>query len=287
MTTSPGADQGWRRVARRWSREPLVHFLIAGAALFVLMGWRGDAIDPGERTIRVNVADVERMAARFADTWQRQPTADEIDAMIREEIKDEVYAREAVRLGLAEGDPVIRRRLRTKMEYLARAEVDSVAPTDATLTAWIAKNPARYAEGATFDFDQIYVDATDAGRGRAAMRAAQAVLAGGGDWRTLGAPIALPQSMEGADAAAIDRAFGEGFAAALAKAKPGVWAGPVASGFGLHLIRVRKVVPGAVPRLDAVRQRVENDWRAETATAREARAYQILLDGYDVEIVRP
>ncbi|MEY4268935.1 MAG: hypothetical protein RLZZ58_151 [Pseudomonadota bacterium] len=270
-----------------WLREPLVHFLIAGAAVFAFAGWRGTAVDPASRTIIIAVDDVQRMAERFVQTWQRQPTADEIDAMIRDEIKDEVYAREATRLGLADGDAIIRRRLRGKMEFLARAEVDAVMPTDTTLTAWIAKNPARYADGARHDFDQIFFVATDPARAQAAAVAARAALDRGADWQTLGEAISLPRTMAAADDGAIDATFGAGFAAALAKAPLGRWAGPVTSGFGLHLIRVRARTAGKPPVLADVRQRVENDWRAATAADREARAYQLLLDAYRIKIDKP
>jgi hypothetical protein len=287
MSAKADTSSPWRARAGAWLREPLIHFLIAGAIVFAFSSWRGEPADPASRTITVATADVERLATRFAQTWQRQPSADEIDALIREEIKDEIYAREAMRLGLGDDDAVIRRRLRNKMEFLARAEVDAVVPTDETLTAWMAKDPARYAERAAYDFDQIYVDATDNARGAAQIAAAQRALKDGGDWRTLGDAISLPKSMAATNADAIDAAFGEGFSNALAKVKPGTWAGPVTSGFGIHLIRVNRVIPGRAPPLSDVRQRVENDWRAATAADREARAYQALLDAYTIRIEKP
>jgi len=36
-----------------------------------------------------------------------------------------------------------------------------------------------------------------------------------------------------------------------------------------------------------VRQRVENDWRADNRRRAEAAAYQALLDGYNIKIEKP
>jgi peptidyl-prolyl cis-trans isomerase C len=266
---------------RAWLREPLVHFLAAGLAVFAFSAWRGEAVDPASRAIEIDAAQVGVLADRFAQTWQRAPNAAELDGLIRDHIKEEVYYREALRLGLEADDAIIRRRLRAKMEYLATAQAETIAADDATLQRYLAANAMRYAAGARVSFDQIYLgDSGDAA-------AAQAQLARGGDWQKLGEAISLARSVEDADRGQIARDFGEGFAAALAGVKPGEWAGPVASGFGQHLVRVRAVAAGKAPALSDVRQRVENDWRAETAKAREAKAYQALLDGYTITIAKP
>jgi peptidyl-prolyl cis-trans isomerase C len=267
---------------RRGLREPLVHFLLAGLAVFAVSAWRGEAVDPASRAIEIDAAQVGVLAQRFVQTWQRAPTAAEIDGLIRDHIKEEVYYREALRLGLESDDAIIRRRLRAKMEYLATAQAENAVADTATLQRYLDRNAARYATGARYSFDQIYLgDGGDAA-------AVKAQLARGGDWRGAGRAISLPRSVETAEQKAIGRDFGEGFAAALSSLKPGEdWAGPIASGFGQHLVRVRAVTAGRKPVLSEVRQRVENDWRSDTSKAREAQAYQALLDGYTITIAKP
>ncbi|MBP6581350.1 MAG: peptidyl-prolyl cis-trans isomerase, partial [Sphingorhabdus sp.] len=109
----------------------------------------------------------------------------------------------------------------------------------------------------------------------------------GTDWAQVGAAISLPRTLEAVSTADIARDFGEEFAAGLAKLSPGDWSGPLPSGFGSHLIRLREVDPGKAARLADVRQQVENDWRSATQKAREAKAYQALLDGYTIQIAKP
>ncbi len=265
-------------------REPLLHFLLAGFAIFLFSAWRGEPADPASRTITVDAEHVSRLAAAFAQTWQRAPRPDEIDALIREYIKEEIYAREAIRLGLDQDDPIIRRRLRQKMEFLSASAVDTAQPDDATLAAWLTRNPAKYAEGAQYSFDQIYL-----GEGNASFIAATIArreIASGAAWASAGKPLAVPASSDFATKDQIARDFGDDFATAIVGAKRGDWTGPVASGFGQHLVRVRAIAIPDAPKLENVRQAIENDWRAATRKARETGAYQALLDGYSIRIAR-
>ena len=273
----------FRELARRGLHEPLVHFLIAGCAVFAVASWRGSAIDPQSRSITITAAQVQSLAERWSQTWQRAPTPSEIDGLIRDYIKEEVYYREAKRIGLDEDDLVIRRRLRTKMEYLASAEAESAQPDDVTLQALLDKQPQKYARDATCSFDQIYLSNASAATSAATL----ATLRAGQNWHGMGDRISLPAALNGASTSDIARDFGDNFASALAAQKQGIWVGPIASGFGTHLVRIRMVSSPIKPKLADVRQEVSNDWRDATIKDLENRAYQALLDGYTVWIARP
>ncbi len=270
-----------RGQARAWSREPLLHFIAIGLVIFVLSAWRDDPADPASRTITIDEAQVARLSAGWQQAWRRPPSPSEIDALIREHIKEEVYYREAMRLGLEDDDSVIRRRLRSKMEYLARAQVESARPDDAAMEAWLARYPARFAADAAYSFDQIYLGPD--GDSQVVRRA----IAAGADWTEQGKAISLPKSLENEPKSAVERQFGSNFVTSIAALPPGKWQGPVNSGFGQHLVRVRKVNLPSKPLLAEVRQAVENDWRAATAKQREAAAYQALLNGYTIRIAKP
>lgn len=260
-------------------REPLIHFLIAGAALFFVMGRFGGE-DNSDRSITIDETQVGALASQWQQTWRRPPNASELDNLIRDHIKEEVYFREAMRLGLDADDPVIRRRLRTKMEFLATTEAENIPPTDAELTRYYATNKARYAKNPAYSFEQRYY-----GDDEAEARDAVAALNAGKSPPVL--IISLPPTMKSADANDIAKKFGDGFAAGLAMLPYRTWAGPVQSGYGWHAVRVNDVTASKIPTLAEIRQRLANDWRAQTRAAREAAAYQALLDGYEIRIIRP
>jgi peptidyl-prolyl cis-trans isomerase C len=260
-------------------REPLVHFIGAGSALFLLMAQLGGE-DSLDRSITINEADVARLASQWEQTWRRAPTQQQLDSLIRDYIKEEIYFRESMRLGLDVDDPVIRRRLRAKMEFLANAETQNMEPTEAALQSFYAANKIRYAEKPAFSFDQQFLgeDEEIAKASILAINAAKPVQA---------QPLSVSASMDKAASDSIAREFGDAFADSLRNLPKGRWSGPVQSGFGWHAVRVRDVVASGTPPLSDIRQRLSNDWRAETQVAREAAAYQALLDGYDIRIAKP
>jgi hypothetical protein len=236
-------------------REPLVHFLIAGAAIFALFG--NDSA-PDERRIVVDAPRVERLAGQFAQSFRRAPTPAELDALIREDVKAEVYYREALRLGLDRDDEVVRNRMRRKMEAFADDADALPAPDNATLQRWLDAHPQRFAGEPAYTFEQ----------------------------RGLGGADPLPARFERAAASDIAAVFGDVFPNTLDRLPLGQWR-TVDSGVGRLEVRVEARIPPPSPKLAAVRQRVENDWRAAAARARTERAYQALLDGYKVVIERP
>ena len=268
-------------------REPLVHFLLAGLGLFLFFAWRGEAVDPESRTITITEEQVGRLAASWAQTWQRPPTQGEIDALIRDYVKEEVYYREGLRLGLDQDDTIIRRRMRSKMEFLANSELENETPSDATLQALLEKNPQAYAADARYSFDQIYLGAQDDDATRSRATRILQELSKGVEWVALGDRISLPSSLEKADRTQIATNFGDDFAQSLSTLKTEQWTGPIASGFGLHLVRIRALQASTKPKFADIRQRLENDWRAQTMKAREAKAYQTLLGGYTIKIAKP
>jgi peptidyl-prolyl cis-trans isomerase C len=269
------------------AREPLVHFLLAGLAVFAFSAWRGEPVDPASRTIDIDAVQVGQLGERFAQTWRRAPSPTELDGLIKDHIKEEIYYREALRLGLEADDVIIRRRLRSKMEYLARAQAENIVADDATLQAWLDRNVARYANGGRLSFDHVYLGVEGSASDTVANYV-KAQLARGADWRAAGEPLSIPRSIEQQLVDDVARIFGSQFAAALAKVEPGTgWIGPISSGYGHHLVRFRERQRGAKPALAEVRQRVENDWRADSAKKREAKAYQLLLDGYTIRIAKP
>lgn len=270
--------------ARRVAREPLVHFLLAGAVIFAV--WSNVPPDPGERRVVVDEARVTRLVDRWIATYHRPPTDAEVDGLIRDDVKDQVYYREAQRLGLDRDDEVVVRRMRTKMESLAMSDAQAAQPSDADLQALLDKDPAKYAPLPVYAFDQVYLG-DDTPAARAGAKTALAALNGGAAPAGVSKPIPLPVHFDDANSADVADQFGDDFAASLLKLPQGQWAGPVKSGVGLHLVRIDKRVRPPKPRLADVRQRVENDWRSAKSQAAIDKAFDDMVRGYDVVIEKP
>ncbi|MFZ9396591.1 MAG: peptidyl-prolyl cis-trans isomerase [Erythrobacter sp.] len=265
----------------RWTREPLVHFLLAGALIYAFFAWRGEEADPASRSITVDRAQQAQLALVFERTMGRAPTDSELDAQIGRFVRDEVLYREALRLGLDQGDAVVRRRMAQKMDMLASARAEAYQPTEAELRSWYSEHGARFAADARYSFDQLWFDS------EAAAAAARVRLASGAAWQGLGQAISLPPSARSMPHDEVTARFGIQFAEGLAALEPGErWHGPIPSGLGWHMVRLSAREAGTVPPFDELRDAVEQDWRSSTMAARKEAAYRLLRDAYRVKVER-
>ena len=264
---------------KHWLREPLVHFLLGGLALFAFFTWRGEPADPASRTIAISLEQQAQLALQFQRTMQRPPTDAELENLVQQYVREEILYREALRLGLDTDDAVIRKRLSQKMDYLAEGAAQTERPNEETLQQWLEDNPARFAPDSRYSFDQLWFADLSAAEG------AKAAMDRGENWQELGDQISLPRSRDSVTSADIETQFGREFLSNIEGLGAGEgWSEPLRSGFGFHLVRLRETKSGEAPALSEIREKVEANWRSETLARRRADAYQILRDGYQVTL---
>lgn len=255
-----GATSGWRARLWRAARDPLLLFLLLGAGVFVLHGlWRGDE----SRVITVTEAQADRIAALWQTQTGRAPSKQELQALIDDHVREEILVREARRLRLDEGDVIVRRRLAQKLSFLTEDVAALTPPDAAALLAYFEANRQRYATPAVITFSHIYFSPDR--REDAAGDAARALATLDPDaWRTTGDPFMLGRTYAYASLPRVRKDFGDGFAEALLDIQAdGTWRGPVASGYGLHLVRVDERAAARSADYAAVAQRVAADFDAE------------------------
>lgn len=276
---------------RRVAAEPLAQFLVIGALLFagysILRG--SEATDQAPETITVTEGRLVQLAEVFARTWQRPPTADELRNMVDGFVREEIYYREGLKLGLDLDDTVLRRRIQQKMEFLMEPSAAELTPGEGDLAAYLATHRETYRLPAQIALTQVYFD-PGRSSAEADARAALVRLEDGevsGDSlspETLGDPTMLPASMPLTPMPRIAGTIGPEFAAAIEAAPVGAWTGPVRSPYGWHLVRVDAREPGRDPSLDEVAALVRRDWederRRELATAR----FEALRSRYSVVV---
>ena len=81
--------------------------------------------------------------------------------------------------------------------------------------------------------------------------------------------------------------FGPDFAASLLRQEAGRWSGPVASGYGLHLVWLTDRTSGGPTPFEAVLQRVKDDWVYEQRVAANEAIFLKLLERYEVVVEPP
>lgn len=264
----------------RLLREPLAHFLAIGAALFLFFAWKGGAGAASGRIV-VTRARLESLAAGFARTWQRPPTAGELKGLVDGYVREEIAVREAMATGLDRDDTIIRRRLKQKIDFLAEDRIDSAPPTEADLTAWLTAHPDLYRAEERVSFRQVCLTPEKRGGPAAAeaeaKRLAAALEKKGPGAEAAGDSLLLPPDMPLAPKGEIARVFGSEFADAVVRIEPGHWTAPVPSGFGIHAVLVLEKAPARSPALADVRTAVERDFTADRRTKELEALYARLL----------
>ena len=265
-------------------REPLLHFLLIGLVLFVAYGRLVPADRSGARIV-VTQPMVDSIAREHQARWSRPASEQELANLVDAYVRDEILYREGLSLGLDRDDPVIKRRVRQKVEVLSEEQLARGAPTDTELSAFLAKNSARFTRPATVSFEQIFFNGSDAvPEIDLSVAAARLALARGADASQLGQPTMLPHRADQFSVELIARDFGAAFAERLGKLPEGAWTGPVASAMGAHLVRVTARTPARLPPLADVRQQVARDWENERRERSRTESYRKLRGSYDVVI---
>jgi hypothetical protein len=266
---------------KRILREPLLHFLLLGGLLFFAYGWLGGVAPPPPNEIVIDTARVETLENQFERTWQRPPTVRERQGLIESWLREEIFYREGLALGLDQGDPVVRRRIAQKMDFISEGLMVE-PPGDTVLHAWFADNAERYRVDPVFSLRQVYYDPgrfDDEWAG--AVAAARAALESDEEPEPVGGAL-LPASLDDAPAREVSRVFGKVFTDVLGDAPLGRWFGPVRSGFGVHLVRVDERTDGRVPDLAEVRDEAERDYLVERREDANEALYTSLRDRYTV-----
>ena len=268
---------------RRLLQEPLLHFLLIGIALFVVHGM---VASPNRAdTIVVSEKIVDELAREHEVRWTRKPSDQELAGLVDAYVRDEILYREGLALGLDRDDALIKRRVRQKFEVMSEEESAREAPSDADLNAYITKNASRFLLPATVSFEQIYFgNAGTRADVERAVAAARIAVARGADPTKLGQPSLLPSRVENTAQDLVARDFGAGFAQQIETAPLGQWSGPMASSFGVHLVRVTARTAATLPELDAIRQIVAREWENERRTSSRSDIYQKLRERYTVVI---
>jgi hypothetical protein len=268
-------------------KEPLLHFLMIGAGLFLLYGvMQGPAVAAPDRIV-VTEGRIEQLVANFTRTWMRPPNEVGLADLIDGYIRDELYYREAVALGLDNDDPVIRRRLRQKLGLLFDDMSAQIEPTDAELADYLQSNLEAFRLEPEVSFRQIYFNPDRRNDPEKDALAARQALRAGAPVDGFGDPAIGKESFSLATQTELYAQFGTRFAQLVLKQDPGGWSEPLPSALGIHLVQVSERKEARDPELAEVRKAVELEWLAQKRRDVEDATYRQLLEGYELIIEEP
>jgi len=270
-----------KQLVERLLREPLLQFFVVGGLFFFLYANGTGTGQPASNIISISTLQIDRLTAQFSATWNRPPTDKELETIINGYIREEVYYRDALALGLDKNDPVIRQRLRQKMEFLTDTGASLLEPTEAELQAYWLENEETYQRRPRLALEQVFLGQiptpTHTKQVLQRLQSNPSM-----NVSVDGARSLLPARLRLSQPEAIDSVFGEGFFNQLKDFPLGMWSGPVVSSYGTHLVRIVDIQPAVSPPLDEIREAVVRDWKAEKALELHERDYSTRLQKYVV-----
>ena len=266
-------------------REPLLHFLLIGAAIFFVYDRVGDPVEINNRIV-ISQSDLDILAADWIRRTGRPPSPQQIEQQLEQFIREQVLSREAINMGLDQGDVIIRRRLTQKMQYLFGDLIQTPEPGEGDLSAFLSENAERFTQSATLSFTQVFFDPDS--RGETIQDQAQQLLKrlqeskDEVDTSELGDPTLLPYQLDNETRQQIGKQFGDEFAAQIYSLPINRWSGPVASAYGLHLVYVNSRTQDRVPPLTEVRESVIGQWRSAKLKQLKDLFYQGIRQRYEI-----
>ncbi len=260
-----------------WLRDPLTVFLLAGTGLFFVADLFSAPDIP--YTIDINDNDLQRLSDQWQMQMRRPPSAAELSGLLEQFIREEIYFREAQRLGLDDNDTIVRRRMVQKLTFLTE-DIATAAPLEADQLRDFYnahQDDYRTPERTSFKHRYFSVD-----RRNTAYEDAQAALT---DTSLSGDPFMLQREYAQRSDREIRDLFGTEFAAALAALEPAdAWQGPLRSAYGWHVVWITERADAALPAYETVAERVAAD--AQQAARKQANEtfYEALRARYDITV---
>jgi hypothetical protein len=278
----------------RWLREPLLQFLLAGVLLFG--AWKVVSPDSYARgpTTRIVLTDddLQQLATTWIAAGRAPPSPQQMRQLVEDRIREEVLYREALALGLDKDDTIVKRQLARKMEFLAEDVSKLEEPKPGELKAWYEKNKGRFALPPRVSFRHVYFSPDRRGAMvRADAERALSQLAGkpidSPSIATAGDPFMFQQYYGDRPYDDFARQFGPPFARALVELTPGAWAGPIASGYGWHVVFVESLTPQRIPDYEDIESDVKTAWVEDRRNEVRARMYEAMRARYEVVLPTP
>ena len=251
-----------------------MHFVLLGALLFGidhLIAGRSD--DP---RVIVVAADVDDQAMQlFKSSRGREPNKEEMYALRRVWLDNEVLYREGLAMQVDKGDAAIRDRVIFKALSVVDANLKLPPYDDKLLEDWFERNRAKYDEPARYDFQEavLIADASES----AARDFADALNKGApGDAR------AGLRIFKGRPHANLLQSYGPEFTKSLEQALPGQWRA-YGTPDGWRVVRLESIVPARPATYAAMRGVVLHDWTDTVMADQRTAAVRALAGKYTVK----
>ena len=266
-------------------KEPFFHFILLGIALFLLYGLVNNKTN-AKNTILIDDFDVNNIIAGWEMQWKRAPTEKELKNLIQQNIKQEIFYREALKMNLDHNDEIIKRRLAQKMKFLSNDIASIREPTDQELEQYYKDHTDKYLTPYTYTLYQIIFspDKRKNNYKDAVETLAQFPNATFDEMKNWGDKLPFPYHYDDISADELALQLGSKFPEAIKKENINKWIGPIPSGFGYHVVYITEKINPQLPSIDIIKKDIIRDYEYDHQKEVNELIYKELKKKYDIEI---
>ena len=241
-------------------QEPLVHFLLFGFGLFLLYGLVNKQNDNAD-TVIIDDYDMKNIIASWEMQWKRLPTDEELKSLILQNIKQEIFYQEALKMNLDHNDEIIKRRLAQKMQFLSNDLATMSEPTDEELKEFYKEHAQNYLSPYSYSLYHLILSPDNRVDSKSdALELLERIKnTDPKDLKDEGDTMPFPYYFNQTDANELKRQLGHKFSDELEDLPLGQWTGPVSSGFGYHLVYISDRKAPQKPDFESIRPEILRD----------------------------
>lgn len=265
-------------------KEPLLHFMLLGVLIFALYGIVNKEND-SESVIMIDDYDMDNIIASWEMQWKRLPTDEELKSLVDQNIRQEIFYQEALKMNLDHNDEIIKRRLAQKMQFLSNDLATLNEPSDEELKKFYDANFEDYLTPAEYSFYQIILSPDYRKDPKKDAEQILSEFANGSfeEMKTKGDPLPFPYFFENTDVDEINRQLGMKFSNALKTTKTKIWTGPILSGFGYHLVYLVDKTGPQIPDFNTVKENLLRDLEYENQKNLNNQIFKELKKNYEIK----
>jgi len=257
-------------------KEPLLHFLLIGALIFLVYGVVNREQNAQDIVIDDNL--ISELAAKWELKRNRKPSLEELTGLVNQYIEQEVLYREALAMNLDYNDEIVKRRLAQKMEFISDGLAESLQPTEEMLISYYQEHKENYKKPSFFTLEQVYFSED---KRTNAFEDARLALQSENP-AALGDNLSLPSQYTNTSISKISRDYGSAYVEALDTLEIGKWTGPVHSGFGVHIVQITEKKQARYFNFKEVAEKVLVDYNFDASNTFKEELISTLLKNYTV-----
>ncbi len=266
-------------------KEPFFHFIGIGIVLFLLYGLVNKQTD-SKNTILINDFDINKILVGWEMQWKRPPTEKELQNLIAQNIKQEIFYQEALKMNLDHNDEIIKRRLAQKMQFLSDDIASIKEPTEKELQKYYQEHADKYLTSPSYSLYQIAFtpDKRSDNYKDAAATLKQFPEATFDEMKNWGDKLPFSYNFTNITSNELALQLGSKFSNGLVEQEMNKWIGPIPSGFGYHLVYITKKTDPNLPEFNMRKNDVIRDFEYDKQQEINELIYKELKKKYNIEI---